>query len=313
MKKLKGVLAPAPTLIDEKRNVDLESNLATCQRLLESEIGGLFLLGTTGEFAYFSVEDRKKYIEFMCEKLITEKPVVYCVQHTCTKYALEMTEFALQKGAKYIAALLPVYFEVTDEGIKRYFRSIRKTIDEFDTEIPLYMYHIPIIQSTAEASPEIVIELAEEGTLAGIKDSVFELSHAQNVLEGVDENFNFLCGTEPLLEAAVNQGDIAKKFDGGVFTGVNIMPNSYSRLINAAIKGDLDTYHKIKPHIDGIIESWSKGVSYLPAICKYALKYQGYPICNLPCEPLELIDSEIKENIETAIENTRKFWKSDDI
>ena len=259
IEKLKGILAPVPTFIDETGDVDLQANLAACDRLLKTEIGGLFLFGTTGAFAYFSIQDRKKYIKFMCENLKSEKPVVYCVQHWNTKYALELTEYAIECGAEYLAALLPVYFSVAEDGIKKYYREIRSVIDQKKPDVPLYMYHIPILQSTAEIKPEIV------------------------------------------------------KFDGGVFTGVNIMPNSYSRMINAAISGDFETYNKIEPVVSRIIETWSEDISYLPHVCKYAMKYEGYPVVDLPCSPLTIIGDDIKENVREAVDNAKGFWGSDDI
>ena len=249
----------------------------------------------------------------MCENLKSEKPVVYCVQHWNTKYALELTEYAIECGAEYLAALLPVYFSVAEDGIKKYYREIRSVIDQKKPDVPLYMYHIPILQSTAEIKPEIVIELAEEGTLAGIKDSVFDIKHARAVLSGVNDDFNFLCGTEPLLADAVKDGKLVKKFDGGVFTGVNIMPNSYSRMINAAISGDFETYNKIEPVVSRIIETWSEDISYLPHVCKYAMKYEGYLVLDLPCSPLTIIGDDIKENVREAVDNAKGFWGSDDI
>lgn len=313
MKKLTGIFAPVPTFIDDKGKIDFNANKNACERLLKSEINGLFIMGTTGEFAYFSVEERKEYIKFLLKDSIIKAPMIICVSHWSTEKAVDLAKYAAQLGAKYISALLPTYYPISDNSIKNYFRSIRKAVNEIDPEISLLMYHIPIIPSTANIKAEIIAELANEGTLNGIKNSTFELSHAQTLLNAVSNEFNFLCGTVPLLLEAYREENIIKKFDGGVFSGADVLPNSYSRLLNAGIKGDKENFLRIFPVIDEFTALWDIGINYLPAICKYAMKYLGYKVNDNVCRPLDPITPKMEQKVEKVIDKIRSYWGSDEI
>ncbi|MBD3353271.1 MAG: hypothetical protein GF364_17455 [Candidatus Lokiarchaeota archaeon] len=313
MKKVNGILAPIPTFIDKEGKIDLDANKNVCDSLCETEIGGLYILGTTGEFAYFSLEQRKKLISFLCNDCEFSKPMIMCVQHWNTDKAVELTEYALKNGVKLISALLPIYFPLSDQGIISYFTAIHEVIEEYDSNIPLYVYHIPILPSTAEIKAEIIVKLADSGVINGIKDSVFDYTHAKEILEGVGKGFNFLCGTEPLLVDAFREGSVIDRFDGGVFTGVNILPNTYARLFKAAKEGDKNSFNRIWPYIDELIALWDDGVYYLPHVCKYGMKYLGYDVQDIPCQPLDLINNKKKEQTQRIIDNTKKFWGSHDV
>ena len=112
MKKLTGILAPVPIFIDDKGKIDFTANKNACERLLKSEINGLFVQGTTGEFAYFSVEERKEYIKFLLEDAMIKAPMIICVSHWSTEKAVDLAKFAAQLGAKYISALLPTLLKL---------------------------------------------------------------------------------------------------------------------------------------------------------------------------------------------------------
>ncbi|MHA1339996.1 MAG: dihydrodipicolinate synthase family protein [Promethearchaeota archaeon] len=309
MKKIFGILAPIPTFINDKYQIDYDANIEACKKLLESDIAGLYILGTTGEFAYFSIEERKSYIEKLLARLeqssnngnSNNKPIVICIHHWSIKKAVELAEHAIKNGAQYLSAVLPYYYPLSENGIVSYYKAIRHKINEYDPAINLFIYHIPLLPSTANISAELIIKLAEEGIINGIKDSVFELNHAKQILEGVDESFNFLCGTEPLLLYAFREGNLIKRFDGGVFSGADALPNTYTRLFNAAKNLDSTTFYRIWPFVDEFIALWDEGIFILPHIIKYAMKYQGFNVIDLPCPPLDEISPKKKKQIEKLL------------
>jgi len=308
MRKLKGIYAPIPTFLDQNNKIDLNGNIAACKKLLESDIAGLYIFGTTGEFAYFSIEERKFYIENLLYQLDTSKELIICIHHWNTNKAMELAEHAIKNGAKYLAAVLPLYYSVSEKGIYNYYKSIRAKINEFDDSIQLFLYNIPLLPSTANITPQIISNLANEGIINGIKDSVIELEHAKNVLENVDNSFCFLCGTEPLLLYAFREGNIIKRFDGGVFSGADVLPNTYVKLFNAAVNLDFENFYRIWPLVDEFISLWDEGIFMLPHIIKYAMKYQKYQINDLPCNPLDIISDNKKKEVEKVIVKIMEFF-----
>jgi 4-hydroxy-tetrahydrodipicolinate synthase len=193
---INGTLAPVPTFLNGYHTIINSDNVKVCEILSKSEIGGLFLLGTTGEFPYLSFDQKKEYIEYLSSHLKIDKPVIYCIHHWNTKKSLELTEIALKNGANILSAMVPTYFSISDDNVKNYFISIRKLINEYNSSVPLILYHIPLLPGTLYIKPSIIVELANSQIIQGIKDSVFELQHIQEIIENVTSNFILLSGTE---------------------------------------------------------------------------------------------------------------------
>ncbi len=309
MRKLEGIFAPIPVFLDENYSINFPTNLEASKRLLKTNSDGLFILGITGEFPYFTMEEKKQYIDTLSENLNQSKPLVCCVSHSSQKKALELTEFALSKGYKYISALFPHEFPVSDENIYEYYRAIRKKIDEFDTSIPFIFYYIPAIN----VKPELIIQLADEGIVQGIKNSTEDLEHSREIIQNTDDEFSFLCGTESLLFQGYRDGQINTKFDGGIFSGANVMPHTYKSLFKATKEAQRDEFARIWPLVDEFAALFDHGLTYLPQITKYAMKTAGYNISDFVREPLGIIGKDIQKQTAKIVQKIQKYWGSEQI
>jgi dihydrodipicolinate synthase/N-acetylneuraminate lyase len=176
------------------------------------------------------------------------------------------------------------------------------------------MYHIPIFIATATIKAEIVAELANEGTIQGIKDSTFDLSHPQKIFENLtNKSFNYLCGTELLLLEAYREKNIVKNFDAGIFSGADVLPNTYSRLFKAGVAVDKIEFSKIWPIVDTFTTMWKDGIWYLPHVCKFGMKHLGYKVNDAPCSPLEILSKKMMQNVVNTIDDTKSFWGGPDV
>lgn len=314
---INGILAPIPTFFNADHTLNCSGNLNICKIILRSEVSGLFLLGTTGEFSYLSFEQKKNYIEYMNSNLKTNKPVVYCVHHWNTKKSLELTEIALKNGSKILSAMIPAYFSISDENIIKYYTTIRSLINNYDSSIPLILYHIPLLPGTISIKPEIVVELTNAKVIQGIKDSVIDIQHAQKIIENVSSDFIFLCGTETLLLNSFRNNNLITKFNGGVFSGAVIAPNTYSRLLNAGRTEDKENFLRIWPLVDEITTLWDDGINFIPGICKYAIKYMHFRDDENfnydPCSPLPKPPHNLMNNTKRIINKIKSYWGSHEI
>src|SRR6266566_3264754 len=62
MKKLEGIIAPMATAITHDEKIDAKTTRTLVDFLIDGGIDGLFPLGTSGEFALFDREERKKVV-----------------------------------------------------------------------------------------------------------------------------------------------------------------------------------------------------------------------------------------------------------
>jgi len=95
-----------------------ESVLARlCDDLIKSGVHGLTPLGSTGEFAYLSSEQRTSVVRTTIEAAHKRVPVVAGVVSTSTADAVAQARAYEKLGADGILAILEAYFPLADAQI----------------------------------------------------------------------------------------------------------------------------------------------------------------------------------------------------
>ena len=157
--------AAAVTPIRERSNyIDLGATMEIIDFLNASPCGGISILGSTGAFLHFDVEEREKLITFATKR--SKKPVVVGVSHSTFDVTLHLIEHAAGAGAAAALILPPYYFRYTPEQVEAYLAALGRRMG---THIPLLLYNIPFF--TAAIPAEAAQRLLSSGGYAGIKDS----------------------------------------------------------------------------------------------------------------------------------------------
>lgn len=81
--------------------------------LLEMDIQGVFVGGTTGEFSSLTVEERMILADSWCQAAGGALRVVVHVGHNCQAEAIRLARHARECGAVAVAAMAPSYFKPT--------------------------------------------------------------------------------------------------------------------------------------------------------------------------------------------------------
>src|ERR1039458_6067584 len=103
--------------------------------LIKAGVQGLTPLGSTGEFAYLSREQRAAVVRSTIEAAGKRVPVTAGVASTSTADAVEQAKSYQALGADGILAILEAYFPLKDAQIESYFRAIADAVD-----IPVVFY-----------------------------------------------------------------------------------------------------------------------------------------------------------------------------
>ncbi len=74
--KLEGIWTPMVTPLKENSNIDLRATKDFVNRLVESGIDGLFPLGTTGEFALLTPQERNQVVKAVVDEANGRVPVI---------------------------------------------------------------------------------------------------------------------------------------------------------------------------------------------------------------------------------------------
>jgi 4-hydroxy-tetrahydrodipicolinate synthase len=133
--------------------------------LIKAGVHGLTPLGSTGEFAYLTREQRHAVVQATIEAAQKRVPVIAGVASTSTAEAVEQAKTYQKLGADGILAILEAYFPLKDAQIESYFRAIADAVD-----IPVVLYTNPQFQRS-DLTLDVIARLSEHPRIRYIKDA----------------------------------------------------------------------------------------------------------------------------------------------
>ncbi|MFH8218343.1 dihydrodipicolinate synthase family protein [Streptomyces sp. NPDC018057] len=234
---LRGVVPPVCTPLDAQGDIDTGSLARLVEHLLAGGVHGLFALGSTSEVAYLTDEQRGAVLETVVNVVDGRVPVLAGVIDTTTPRVLDHARAAARLGADALVATAPFYTRTHPRETAAHFRRVRDRVD-----LPLFAYDLPV-SVHSKLSPALVLDLAADGTLAGVKDSSGDEGSLRRLLvalggregraAGPAPAFSVLTGSELTVDAVLLAGA------DGVVPGLgNVDPAGYVRLYEAARAGD---------------------------------------------------------------------------
>lgn len=224
-----GIIPPVVTPLTADGTVDTPSLERLVNHQIEAGVTGLFALGSSGETAYLTPDQQQTVLETTVGAAAGRVPVLAGAIETTTNRVIERALVAQKAGAEAIVATAPFYTRTHATELPVHFRSIAEAID-----VPLLAYDVPVCVHT-KLPGQLLLDLAAEGVLAGIKDSSGDDVGLRQLILGAEElpDFAVLTGHEVVVDGMLLGGA-----DGAVPGLANVDPHGYVRLHEAAARGD---------------------------------------------------------------------------
>jgi len=165
MTDLHGVFPYLVSPLDASGRVKTDVLGKLCDDLIKAGVHGLTPLGSTGEFAYLTREQRSAVVQATIETAAKRVPVIAGVASTVTADAVAQAKAYQSLGADGILAILEAYFPLKDAQVESYFRAIADAVD-----IPVVMYTNPQFQRS-DLSLDVIARLGEHPRIQYIKDA----------------------------------------------------------------------------------------------------------------------------------------------
>jgi len=163
--KFHGVFPYLVSPIDAQGRIKTDVLAKLCDDLIKAGVHGLTPLGSTGEFAYLSREQRETVVRTTIEAAAKRVPVIAGVASTATGDAVDQARRYQALGADGILAICEAYFPLKDAQVEAYFRSIADAVD-----IPVVMYTNPNFQRS-DLTLDVIARLAKHPRIVAIKDA----------------------------------------------------------------------------------------------------------------------------------------------
>jgi dihydrodipicolinate synthase/N-acetylneuraminate lyase len=220
-----GLIPPilSPLLPDD--TVDEKSLHHLVEHILGGGATGIFVLGSTGEGALLSLNQRRTIVRSAVEAVRDRGPLLVGIEECSVRKVGEVMAALNLPGVDAFVVTLPFYGVFSDAGMQiSFFKAIAD-----EAPCPLVLYNIPdAVRAVVE--PETLYELSCHPNIIGVKDSFGDMARFQRLLR--------LCGQSDFI---IFQG--AQRVAGlsmlagadGLVPGLgNLVPSWFVEMIEAA-------------------------------------------------------------------------------
>jgi 4-hydroxy-tetrahydrodipicolinate synthase len=267
-REFRGIWSPMPTPLARNGDVDISRLRELTDYLIEGGIDGLFPLGTTGEFAFFSKQERRKIVETVVDQGNGRVPILAGVSDPDSSAVIGYAKDAKDAGADALMATPPYYFPLSQESIYDHYVRIHSA-----TSLPLLLYNIPQFTHNFVEVP-VVERLASEEVIAGMKYTEYNLLNLLQFIGAVGKVISVMTGSDAMAETCLEYGG-----SGAIISVSNIAPRKAASIYDLASKGDFAGARKAQFDLLPAIQA--AGLGFFPAGLKEAMAVSGFPVGGL--------------------------------
>lgn len=241
MKKLRGVIVPAVTPLNEDHGLDENGLKRIVEFLLDNKVHGIFANGSMGGFAFLPDKLQIEVIEKTLEIVEGEVPVIAGASETSVERVLEKIRVIEKLPVDALVVLAPYYYIMRQDEIRRFFLNVADA-----SEKPIVLYENPRVTNNS-IDLETIVELAKHPNICGLKISVPDVLKWQELLRGdlPRERFALFAGVEKMMNLPLQLG-----FDGITGGLHNLVPNLAVELFETIRKGDFEKGDLIQQQIN---------------------------------------------------------------
>ena len=230
--RFKGMVAAVFTPMNQDGEINLSVIEDYANWIASNPISGVFVCGTTGEFASLTVEERKSVLEKWIECAKGRFKVIAHVGSNCQKDAIALAKHAERVGSDAFASIAPSFFKPGSvNALVDYFLPIC----EAAPNLPFYYYNMPSI--TGVCLPVDAFLIAAEKklpNLVGVKFTHNNLMEMGACIDLNDHKFEILHGFDEILISGLSMGAIA-----GVGSTYNYIPQVYNEIFSSMKVNDV--------------------------------------------------------------------------
>jgi 4-hydroxy-tetrahydrodipicolinate synthase len=184
-------------------------------------------MGTTGEAATCSEEEKKKVLEFVKENNTKNLPIVYGIGGNNTQHVLDSVKATDFNGVTALLSVSPYYSKPSQEGIIQHFNVIAD-----QCPVPVLLYNIPG-RTSSNLTADTTLRLAEHPNILGTKEASGNLEQCMKIAKHMPKDFLLLSGDDMQTVAMYAIG--AK---GVISVLANAFPQVFRKMKDYAFGGE---------------------------------------------------------------------------
>jgi len=186
-----GILAPVATIFGDDGELDLAALSGNLGVYAESELDGVVLLGSNGEFATLDPGEREAVVETGVEAIGGRRVVMAGTGAESTRRTIEQTRHAAAAGVDFALVITPHYYKTRYDrmAMVRHYQTVAEA-----SLIPILVY-VMAAYTGLDLPTATIAELSRHPNIVGIKDSGGHAVKIADMLATVEPGFSVLAGS----------------------------------------------------------------------------------------------------------------------
>jgi len=256
--------------------VDYDTLAKFIEFQLYEGINALVAVGTTGESATLSPEERKAVIRFTVKQVNGRVPVIAGTGTNNTAHVLDFTKSACDDGADAVLVVTPYYNKATQKGLIAHYTAIADTAEK-----PVIMYSVPS-RTGCKIMPDTAAVLSQHPNIVGFKDANGDMDSTVETIAKCGDNLHIYSGEDSLTVPMLSMGGM-----GCISVLSNVVPGLAVEMCDKFFAGDVAGAAAMQCKMLPLIRALFSEVNPIPAKAAVAAMGFGEEYLRMPLSYLE--------------------------
>ncbi|TDB27564.1 dihydrodipicolinate synthase family protein [Stenotrophomonas sp. ATCM1_4] len=223
----RGVLPAITTPFTVNGTVDHAFLAEHARRLVDAGCSGLVPLGSLGESATLSFEEKVAIVRTLVDAVGARVPIVAGIAALSTQEGIALAAAVKQAGAGGLMVLPPYVYSSDRHEMDAYIRAVIAS-----TDLPVLLYNNPIAYKTDFSPEQVAAFAAEFPHVQAIKESSGDIRRLAAIKALLGDRLVLLVGVDDLIVEGIAMGA-----EGWIAGTVNAFPEEAVQLFEQARRG----------------------------------------------------------------------------
>ncbi|MBK6836487.1 MAG: 4-hydroxy-tetrahydrodipicolinate synthase [Bacteroidetes bacterium] len=233
--KFVGTGVAIVTPFSKDGNVDFKGLTSLIEHLIKGKVEYLVVLGTTGESAVLTKDEKSAVINHVLDTVEGRVPLVLGIGGNNTQEVVDTIKHSNLKGFSAILSVSPYYNKPSQEGIYQHYKMIAGV-----SPLPIILYNVPG-RTTSNMTSETTLRLANDfKNIIAIKEASGNVEQCMRIIKNKPKDFLVISGDDNLTLPLIAAGA-----DGVISVIANAYPKDFSEMVRQALAGNIAQAQKL--------------------------------------------------------------------
>lgn len=294
LEKIKGIIVPLITPVDEAGNISETELRKLVSHVVEGGVHGILAFGSNSEFYMFNQVEMIQATKIILDEVNGRVPVFFGIGEIRTSRAIALAKKISELDITGVSVLQPMFIHPTEEALYQHFKSIAFCIPN----TMMLIYNNPG-RTGYSLSLQLIDKLAHDiKNIVGIKDSSGDITFISELVRRTkDIEFKVLAGKDTIVFPALCVGA-----SGSVCSTGNMFPELLSSIYEEFQKGNYAGAQQNQFRLNPVRLSQDK--ASFPAATKDMAVLMGLDV-GVPILPTDATEGSVLEEMKKQMQQAK--------